>query len=1104
MKSISESYAKIWEEPLVLPTYQVGKPDPNPRFYAARAYQGAQEHVYPYAMLDRLTDIRKDKTYNAVYLENEYVKICVLPEVGGRLFIALDKTNNYDFLYHQHVIKPALIGVLGAWLSGGVEWDFPHHHRPTIFMPIDYTLQENPDGSKTLWVGEIEHRHRMKWTLGLTLYPGKSYFEVTMKLFNRTPFAHSFLYWANVAVHATPEYQIIFPPSTEFATYHTKNQFARWPISHEVYLGVDYTKGVDISWWKNHPAPTSLFAWNYEDDFFASYDHGKDAGAVHIANHHIVPGKKFFQWGPGPEGKIWEKMLTDTDGPYVELMIGAYSDNQPDYSWLQPYEVKIIKQYWYPIRQIGGVKNANLKAAVNLELTQKNTVAKIGLNTTSQHKNAKVLLKAVDKIIFEQKVDISPDKPFSEEILLPAGVKEEDLQVSLLSSTDGELIAYKPVKKKGSPMPPVVKSPELPKDIKTVEELYLIGLRLEQFHNPAVEPYPYYEEALRRDPDNYKVNVALGISYFKRGLFKEAEERFRIALKRAAWNYTSPRDGEACYYLALVLRFQGKNDAAYDIFYKVTWSYAFHTAAHYHLAEIDCMRGDFSTALEHIDRSIVTNAWNTKALNLKAAVLRQLGRFEEAVELASKVLSFDPLDFWAGYELYLAKSEMALEREAQEIMDSLKVKMRDEVQSYLELAIDYSNCGLWDEAIKVLSQLMDSNGKKATTYPMVYYYLGYFWEKKGDNKKASRYCQLGSKMSPEYCFPFRLESIQILQNASKNNPEDACAPYYLGNLLYDHQPKNAIREWEKSGALDDKFATVHRNLGQAYAKVENNLQKAITSMEKAVACDGKDPRLFYELDILYAAAGISPQKRLALLQKNHQIIVEHNDALSREVILLTQLGHYDKAIKFMKTHHFHIWEGLGLGELHTTYVDAYLLKSQKHFKIKEYQKALRDCKAALEYPENLEIGKPYSGGRECEIYYFIGTIHEALGNFKKARLFYEKSVAEKIDYGSKNFYYQGLSFQKLNQRNKAKRIFEGLLKFGKEELETLKAGTFLDFFAKFGVKGSKNEQTAEAHYLSGLGHLGMGKKMMAKKEFEKVLKLNINHIWAKMRLSELK
>lgn len=274
----ASSRVKVWEESLIIPTYLTGEPERFPIFYSGRAYQGAKGPVYPYPMLDKLTDVRENKAYKALYLENDCIRICVLPEVGGRIFSALDKTNNYDFFYRQHVIKPALIGMLGAWISGGVEWNFPHHHRATSFMPVDYTLTENKDGSKTIWVRETEIRHRTKWAVGLTLHPDRSYIEATVRLFNRTPFVHSMLYWANVAVHASEDYQIIFPPSTEFAAFHGKNQFSHWPISTEVFNRVDYTRGVDVSWYKNHPARTSFFAWDCEEDFLAGYDHGKKAG----------------------------------------------------------------------------------------------------------------------------------------------------------------------------------------------------------------------------------------------------------------------------------------------------------------------------------------------------------------------------------------------------------------------------------------------------------------------------------------------------------------------------------------------------------------------------------------------------------------------------------------------------------------------------------------------------------------------------------------------------------------------------------------------------------------------------------------------------------
>ena len=294
---------QMYEKEITLPTYVTARPEVNPIFYTGRVYQGAQGRVYPYALHDDLTDRLEERAYTGLFLENEYLQIMVLPEIGGKLWMARDKTNGYDFIYNNGVVKPALIGMLGAWTSGGVEWNIPHHHRATSDLPIDYFLEENSDGSKTIWVGETERRHRMHWAVGMTLHPGRSYIEVDMRLYNRTPRANSLLMWANTAVHANEHYQVVFPPETQYATYHAKREFTEWPVSGGEYLGVDF-EDVDLSWWKAHPSGVSFFAWNYEDDFVAGYDHGRDAGLAIVADHHVAPGKKLWNWGTGPHAQL--------------------------------------------------------------------------------------------------------------------------------------------------------------------------------------------------------------------------------------------------------------------------------------------------------------------------------------------------------------------------------------------------------------------------------------------------------------------------------------------------------------------------------------------------------------------------------------------------------------------------------------------------------------------------------------------------------------------------------------------------------------------------------------------------------------------------------
>jgi hypothetical protein len=218
---------------------------------------------------------------------------------------------------------------------------------------VQYHVEENKDGSKTVWVGELEVRHRMRWAVGYTLHPGKAHVEAKLRIVNRTPVVNTMLCFANVAVHVNEDYQVIFPPGTQYGTHHHKREFTTWPVATGQYGGWDFSKGVDVSWFKNHVSANSIFAWNYEDDFVAGYDHGKRAGTMAVANHHIVPGKKLWTWGNGPRGRMWDHILTDNDGPYIEIMVGAYSDNQPDYSWLAPYEVKSFEMNWYPFRDMG-------------------------------------------------------------------------------------------------------------------------------------------------------------------------------------------------------------------------------------------------------------------------------------------------------------------------------------------------------------------------------------------------------------------------------------------------------------------------------------------------------------------------------------------------------------------------------------------------------------------------------------------------------------------------------------------------------------------------------------------------------------------------------
>ena len=1092
---------KVWEQDEVIPTYLAGDPEPNPMFYFGRTSQGAEGRTYPYPLFDTLTGKKVDKTYRLVYLENKYLKIAIAPEMGGRIFSGLDKTNGYNFFYKQHVIKPALIGLIGAWISGGVEWNIPHHHRATTFMPVQHRIEHGSQGSETVWVGELEVRHRMRWAVGYTLHPGRSYLELRMRIVNRTSAHNTMLCFANAAVHANEDYQVIFPPSTQFGTHHHKREFTTWPISTGRYGGGDFSEGVDISWYKNHVSANSVFAWNYSDDFVGGYDHGLQAGTMSIANHHIIPGKKFWTWGNGPNGRMWDKILTDEDGPYIELMVGSYSDNQPDYSWLGPYEAKVFKQYWYPFRDIGGAKHANLDAAVNLEIAD--NVAKAGFCTTAAHRQARVQISVKGKRLGTRDISIHPGQPATLSVRLPEGTDKHAVRASL-SAEGKELIAYSPVRPEDTPMPKTVSNPPEPDKIKTNEELYLAGLRIEQFHSPSHDPEPYWHEALRRDPCDVRVNTALGVKAFKQGRYAAAEAYLRKALERLTDKYTTPRDAEAQYYLGMVLKAQTRIDAAYDTLYKATWNAAWRAPSYYGLAEIDCVRRDFATALDHVERSIEFNSVNLRAQTLKAAILRHLDRPEQALEVLSAASGIDPLDARVMAEQWLAGRSLEQARALGDTLNAFPALAQ-------ECAAEYLNAGLWLDGIKVLETMVKHTPDTASITPMVYYYLACFADKQRQPSLAARYADFAQQRTPDIHFPFQREAIGVLEKAMSLNPDDAMAPYHLGNLLFDWQPDKAVALWRASIILDDTFAMAHRNLAIALAhqKTRDALPQAIACLERAVALPRQYAIHFAELDELYEAAGTPPEKRLTVMETSQDTVIQRDDAAQRLVALKVLGKKYTEAVTLMTGREFEIWEGGSLTVVND-WVSAHLLRGQEAFHAQQYQQALDDFTLAPQIPDNLPSEGRSGAQRDAEVAYWTGLAHEALDQKDRARALWTKAVTSeqtssrtrrgRRDRIDAEPYFQALIHEALGQTDQSTALLEQLLETAQSQF---KDGDKLNLSAPYQDQRSQRNKLANAHTMMGLAYHGLADADMAKASLTKAIEIQPGLLLARVVLETL-
>ena len=1038
---------KAWKESVVIPTYEEGKPEKNPIFLEKRVYQGSSGVVYPYPVIESIANEKHDREWKAVFLENEYIKIMVLPELGGRVQMAYDKIKKRHFVYYNHVIKPALVGLAGPWISGGIEFNWPQHHRPSTYMPVDSTIEEHEDGSVTVWVSEMERMFHQKGMAGFTLRPGCAYLEIKGVLYNRTDVPQTFLWWANPAVAVNDYYRSVFPPDINAVFDHGKRAVSSFPIATGTYYKMDYSAGVDIANYKNIFVPTSYMGVNSKYDFEGGYEFDTEAGMLHVASHHVSPGKKQWTWGNGDFGRAWDRCLTDDDGPYIELMAGVYTENQPDFTWLMPYEEKEFTQYFLPYRELGVVKNANKDLLMNIDPIDGGKV-RLKVFATSRQ-NVIIRLAGDDgREYMNREVEITPERIFKETIDVQ-GTPFSSLTLDFVK--DGRtVLTWHTEPDEIRPIPDAAEAALLPDQIKTVEQLYLTGLHLEQYRHATYNPTDYYLEGLRRDPNDVRCNNAMGLWYIRKGRFDLAEEYLTKAVKLIKKRNPNPYDGEPIYNLGLALKYQGRYDEAYSRFYKSTWNGAWQDAGYFACAQISCMQGRYTDALYEADRSLLRNWHSAKARALKAAILHRMGRDEEAVALCRESLKFDKFNYGCLYVEYLIEKDGAL-------LDELVSLMRGSAHNYDEIAIDFCSAGLWSEAESLWQVAIDND---AVT-PMTYYYLGWCMQQAGDADAAKKAWDKGAAMSPDFVFPNRLEAILALRAALEVNQDDANANHYLGNLFYDkRQYELAQNYWERAAELNPKFPTTWRNLALVYYNKRNDSKKALECMERAFFLDETDSRVLMELDQLYKKLQRPHSERLAFLQNYPELIGQRDDLVLEEITLLNQTGNYAEARRKLDAHQFHPWEG---GE-----------------------------------------GKLY-GAQENDFYFLLGICYKAKGAEDRARYCFEQATLGPTEPAAAMYYndakpdkiyYAGLAFRALGDEKKARAYFNRLVNYGKQHLYEK---VVMDYFAvslpDLQIWDGSLDEANRIHclYMLALGYAGLGDKAHSDRYRDEAEKMNINH-----------
>ncbi len=1077
LSAITFSQVKVYEGKEVIPTYQKGPDIESPLFYTGRGVQGAAGHIYPYPQQTSLSDTLTPVTYSMIYLENEYLKVTILPAFGGKIFSAIDKTNGHELFHTNSVIKPDLIGTLGAWISGGVEWCFPNHHRTSTLMPADYTIVKNDDGSATVWVGETEKTRRLRGIIGITLFPGRSYIQAEYRLTNTNVTTENFLFWANVAVTANKDFRTFWPPQQEIGVFHSNTSFTEWPISHEVYNGIDYTAGVDLTWWKNHPDPVSFFFWQGKEGFIGGYDYAQHAGTVHVGDKYINRTSKLWQFGPGLQGQNARRKLTDDGKAYVELMTGTYSNNQPDYSWFAPNAVKLATNYWYPMRDLEIAKNANTDASVTLQMRDPKTVF-YGFNTTTKFEGVQAVLKYDGRVLATKTIDIDPGNPFTSTFKSKEDLDEYRLYAALVGKDGKELISYMPYKPQHPPMPEVQARPKSPGEIESVEDLYLTGQYVEQFSRPGVNADEYYLEALKKSPDDFRVNEAMGIRRVGQWRFEEALSYLGKAGDKLKVKYVQPKDGELYYYLALTEQGLGNDEEAYRDFYQATWYYAWYSPAFYQLALTESAKGNYIKALEFVENAYSTNTRDARINVLYTSLLRKLGKKDEAINLADRFIRFDPLNFAARYEKGLLLGDASLK--------DWQKNMQDVDNDYLEVAVNYLNAGMTGEGIKLLTDIEEPKN------PLVFYYLSWFYDQAGQASAAASTLKNAGTIPLDYCFPYRLETMKVLKHAIAKDPGNENAYYLLGNLLFDRRPDEAMEAWNKAVSINDHLPMAWRNLAFGDFHYKHNTEQAISNLKKAITQSADYPIWFSELAGYYDQSGEDFRECLGIMENHIDVVKMDIDAPKNLVNFYNLNGEYDKAIDLLKNHHFRTWEGGR--EIYYHYVDAHTLKALQLMEQKKYEAALDELNTAMLYPENLEVGKPLNDDRNAMIWYYMGRAFEKMNKKKQAREYFEKSVNARNARGWEDLvYYQAKSYEALGNAEKAKKLYDQLIRKGNELLTKGTAGRGI------GVEASQdnNSTISEAYYLQALGNEGIGKGDDATSLLKQALDAYKNNLWAK-------
>jgi tetratricopeptide (TPR) repeat protein len=882
---------RVWEGTLDLPTYEEGLPDVNPPFDVFET----QRFNYPYTLRHNLTDRRAVTPWRTLNLENEYLKVVVLPDLGGHLYSCVDKANGQDLFYANGSIKKARVAYRGAWTALGIEFNFPVSHNWVTVSPVDYAVQRHPNGSASVWVGSQDRVYGMQWRVALTLRPGQARLEQDVALYNRSDTRHRFYWWNNAGVRVWDDSRIEYPQ--RFTASHGFREIDTWPVNKA---------GVDLTVVGNHKyGPVSEFSHGSREPFMGVYHPRTRAGVVHYSSMLDSPTKKFWSWGSDPDGLDWRKALSDDESAYVEVQSGLFR-NQETYAFLAPQASIRFTEFWMPVREIGGITRANPDATLHLTRTSSSAAGavalQVGLNVTAALRGGALVVKDGAQVVRREALSLTPAQAAQRTIAgLPAAPRytievRDAAGRALLVHTEDQFDMLPASEIRLGPQP-VRTLP--PFDRRSEGDLLEAGADLE-LNGKRLAAWDAYAEARKRFPESLGLLKAAGRLAVDLARYAEAAPLLEAAQAR------DTTDPEVQYYLGLAHEGLGQDGKARADFEAAHHFREFRAPALLKLAQADGRAGDFERALARVGEAVQAAPDAVRAGALEVALLRRAGRSADATRRLRAWRAVDPTSSLLRYEAVRLGSPDA----------ALWEHLGADPDRVLNLASEYMAAGLYGDALDLLDRRYPAVGGLRTEpgavapqdHPEVVYYRGYAREKQGGSGAADY--AAASKLSTRYVFPSRAQSLAVFQRALAARPQDATAHFLLGTLLLaSGRAPDAVQEWQEARRLDQSRPVLHRNLGRTLLQIQGDVEGALAVFMEGMSADPTNVDLYQGADQALSLLGRPTSERIAALSRYPDRAQMPGELLQRLALALAEDGRAEEAKALLSGRFFAREEG---------------------------------------------------------------------------------------------------------------------------------------------------------------------------------------------------